>query len=53
MRNAVPCSLGEMGKSAVGSATICRSLTPSSTPSAERLSSRTTPVTMIDASCLS
>ena len=26
MRNAVPCSLGEIGKSAVGSATICELL---------------------------
>ena len=53
MRNAVPWSLGEIGKSAVGWWMSSRVCTPTSTPIGERASSRTVPCTMIDASCLS
>ena len=50
-RNDGPCSLGVIGKSTLAP-TTSRSRSPSSTPLGERLSSRTTPVTRIEDSCV-
>ena len=50
MRNAVPCSLGEIGYSRVGAATTSIPRRWSSTPIGDRLSSRTIPWTTIEVS---